>query len=457
SADIFMAKNHRKYARLTARHLSDLRIWPEEILDHLSKSFAVSRSNRNFSSIALDQTIEATINKMGKGHGGITGRCSPDLIDIWSKSYTFRSLLSTITSELAGVESNFNSIESHIECSSSRMLADHVDLQIILDKLVEEKLFSLDTNNVTQLFTGIYSTYFLTTNQQQALVIDGSSLLHIYPRAGSNVFEYAIYLLVEHITPLFIDYSRIDIIFDSSRSQDLKSFIHRHSNKNTTQPKYDRIVRSSLLPTGKKYQNFVASNRAVLATAVIECWKDTEATEKLPLGSVLVLAGPLETAIKLEKDKQPMNMVELESNQIEADSRIIFHIDQLIQNSFFNIVVKSIDTDVIVLCIYYASLLGLKKLVVDATVPKKPPKVIDCTYIHNELIDKFGVNPILLLIVYALSGCDTCSFTRNISKRTFMQTLFDTPNDFADLQKLTTFPVTKDNVRRYIDKVYNHF
>ncbi|CAF4958920.1 unnamed protein product, partial [Rotaria sp. Silwood1] len=311
-AELFFATNHRQYARLTARHLSDLRIWPEEILDHLSKSFAVSRSNRNFSSIALDQTIEATINKMGKGHGGITGRCSPDLIDIWSKSYTFRSLLSTITSELAGVESNFNSIESHIECSSSRMLADHVDLQIILDKLVEEKLFSLDTNNVTQLFTGIYSTYFLTTNQQQALVIDGSSLLHIYPRAGSNVFEYAIYLLVEHITPLFIDYSRIDIIFDSSRSQDLKSFIHRHSNKNTTQPKYDRIVRSSLLPTGKKYQNFVASNRAVLATAVIECWKDTEATEKLPLGSVLVLAGPLETAIKLEKDKQPMNMVELE-------------------------------------------------------------------------------------------------------------------------------------------------
>ncbi|CAF4137062.1 unnamed protein product, partial [Rotaria magnacalcarata] len=153
-AELFFSTNHRQYARLTARHLSDLRVCSQQRFDYLSKSFAVSRSNRNFSTIALDQTIEVTINKMGKGHGGITGRCSTDLIDIWSESYAFRSILSTITSELAGVESTSNSIESHIECSSSRMLSDHVDLQIILNKLVDEKLFSLDTDYVTQLFTG---------------------------------------------------------------------------------------------------------------------------------------------------------------------------------------------------------------------------------------------------------------------------------------------------------------
>jgi hypothetical protein len=153
-AELFFATNHRQYARLTARHLSDLRVCPQHLLNHLSNSFAVSRSNRNFSCIALDQTIEVTINKTGKGHGGITGRCSTDSIDIWSNSYTFRSLLSTITCELAGVESTLNSIESHIECSPTRMQADHVDLQIILNKLVDEKLFSCDTNNVTQIFTG---------------------------------------------------------------------------------------------------------------------------------------------------------------------------------------------------------------------------------------------------------------------------------------------------------------
>ncbi len=55
---------------------------------------------------------------------------------------------------MAGVESTYNSIDGHIECSPTRMQADHVDLQIILDKLGEEKLFTLCTNNVTQIFTG---------------------------------------------------------------------------------------------------------------------------------------------------------------------------------------------------------------------------------------------------------------------------------------------------------------
>ena len=153
-AELYFATNHRQYARLTARHLSDLRVCSQALWNHLAKSFAVVRSDRNFSSIALDQTIEVTINKTGKGHGGITGRCSSDLIDVWSNSFTFRSLLSSITCELAGVESISNSIEGHIECSSTRMQADHADLQIMLDKLADEKLFTLSTNNVTQLFTG---------------------------------------------------------------------------------------------------------------------------------------------------------------------------------------------------------------------------------------------------------------------------------------------------------------
>ncbi|CAF4371676.1 unnamed protein product, partial [Rotaria sp. Silwood2] len=558
-AELFFATNHRQYARLTARHISDLRVCPQHLLDRLSKSFAVVRTNRNFSSIALDQTIEVTINKMGKGHGGITGRCSMKSIDIWSKSYTFRSLLSTVASELAGIESNVNSMESHVECSQTRMESDHVDLQIILDKIIDEKLFSSDTNDVIQIFTGkvihpdiiesncmsritgaeilkkfiherlvncstplsvtlnassllrirdndtyessrsnvkkssrrkstidikkvdaeirrilllsqyrpidlesvfshelstipislcsledvnmlnqqskskdtfeflkqqfptaIYSTNIPTTNQPKALVIDGSSLLHIYPRKGSNAFQYALYLLIEHILPYFVDYLRIDIIFDSPKSRDSKSFTNRYTNSGNVQPKYNNIMRNSILPTGKAFQNFVISNRAIFAASIIESWKETEATNQIPSGCVLIVAGPDEKAFKLEKDEQPEDLIELE--------------------------IKSIDTDVIILCIYHASLCGLRSLLVDATLPKKQLKVIDCKFIHDELIDRYGVNPLIFLIVYALSGCDTCSFTRNVSKRTFMQVMFDTPNDFNGLQKLTTLPTSKDDI-----------
>ncbi|CAF3343763.1 unnamed protein product, partial [Rotaria sp. Silwood2] len=179
-------------------------------------------------------------------------------------------------------------------------------------------------------------------------------------------------------------------------------------------------MRNSILPTGKAFQNFVISNRAIFAASIIESWKETEATNQIPSGCVLIVAGPDEKAFKLEKDEQPEDLIELE--------------------------IKSIDTDVIILCIYHVSLCGLRSLLVDATLPKKQLKVIDCKFIHDELIDRYGVNPLIFLIVYALSGCDTCSFTRNVSKRTFMQVLFDTPNDFNNLQKLTTLPTSKDDI-----------
>jgi len=54
----------------------------------------------------------------------------------------------------------------------------------------------------------------------------------MYPRAGSNVFEHSVYLVFEPILPLFIDYSRIDIIFNSCKSQDLKAFMYRYDDKN---------------------------------------------------------------------------------------------------------------------------------------------------------------------------------------------------------------------------------
>lgn len=71
-APIFFATNHRNYARLAAQHLLDLQscsIYLRERLEHL---FTVRRTNRPFSAIALDQAIECSINKYGKGRGIIS-------------------------------------------------------------------------------------------------------------------------------------------------------------------------------------------------------------------------------------------------------------------------------------------------------------------------------------------------------------------------------------------------
>ncbi|CAF4469486.1 unnamed protein product, partial [Didymodactylos carnosus] len=78
----------------------DLRSCSPYLFQRLSNGFAVNRTDRPFSYIALDQTIECSINKFGKGCGGISGRFSHDLIDEWANSFAYRALLTTAAYEL---------------------------------------------------------------------------------------------------------------------------------------------------------------------------------------------------------------------------------------------------------------------------------------------------------------------------------------------------------------------
>jgi hypothetical protein len=68
-APIFFATNHRNYARLAVQHLIDLKSCSSYLRERLGLSFTVNRSDRPFSAIALDQSIECSINKYGKGRG----------------------------------------------------------------------------------------------------------------------------------------------------------------------------------------------------------------------------------------------------------------------------------------------------------------------------------------------------------------------------------------------------
>ncbi|CAF3913624.1 unnamed protein product [Rotaria sp. Silwood1] len=68
---IFFSTNHRNYARLVVQHLLDLQSASSYLRENLEKFFTVNRSNRPFSAIALDQAIECSINKYGKGRGTI--------------------------------------------------------------------------------------------------------------------------------------------------------------------------------------------------------------------------------------------------------------------------------------------------------------------------------------------------------------------------------------------------
>jgi hypothetical protein len=68
-APIFFVTNRRNYARLAVQHLLDLQSCSVYLRERLKRSFTVNRTNQSFSDIVLNQAIERSINKYGKGQG----------------------------------------------------------------------------------------------------------------------------------------------------------------------------------------------------------------------------------------------------------------------------------------------------------------------------------------------------------------------------------------------------
>ncbi|CAF2862598.1 unnamed protein product [Rotaria sp. Silwood2] len=597
-APLFFSTNHLNYARLCARHLTDLRSCSDELFNVLAKAFAVQRTSRPFSAIPMDQTIEVTINKAGKGHAGISGRYNKNMIDIWCRSFSYRSLLSTLTFEFAEYETDNDNIDAHIECSPSRLESDQHDFATLLNFFYKERLFTCEDETVTQLFFGqqfqtviiddildyvrrgkvaleefikerfvlcsipsqtsmnkmkllklrdndrfdpqsglvkrtpkkvidnikeideiiikaiILSQYRpkinlieffghefssrpislcnrnnndLMNNQNKstvltfkkkkfpesfssikpidissmpinecALLIDGGALLQTRPPSNYTVLDYAIFLLEKKIIIEFNYFDRIDIIFDSNRSYSIKSFIPRHNMINEQKCVYYKLLPEHKIPTGRQFDHILRSdNRAVLAAAVVQCWQLPSVLKLLPMHKKLVVGGPNATAFYLSHDLPPEEALDLESNHDEADTRLILHLQDAALTNYKTVIVRSADTDVVFLMISYANTINLTNLVVDATVRSGQEKYINCTMIHNDLINKYKIFPELLLVLHALTGCDTTSFFRNISKTTFFENFFADPRLYDDLEKLSVFPMVQEDIKVVERLIFN--
>ena len=104
--------------------------------------------------IAPDQTIESSINKYGKSRGGISGKFTDEAIDIWTNSYAFRATLTSILHEICAIETEENSVDSHIECTASRQEKDNHDLNVLLIKLKQEQILSSNSPQFRKLLCG---------------------------------------------------------------------------------------------------------------------------------------------------------------------------------------------------------------------------------------------------------------------------------------------------------------
>ncbi|CAF1303505.1 unnamed protein product [Didymodactylos carnosus] len=279
-------------------------------------------------------------------------------------------------------------------------------------------------------------------SNQSALVLDGGLLLQQSPprEQKRTITYYAAELINRFIKDQFNSHDRIDIIFDSGDSKQLKQFIERHSTR-TTATQYS-MNEDSILCVGEDYNKLLRSNRSVVARAVRDSW--LKLYPKLPNGKTMFVAGPDEkTYLLINSDCVIVD--DLTSNHIEADTRIFLHIKHISHfENITQVIVQATDTDIIVLAIGFAVEFGIKLYVHCSTSRKIQSKYIDCSVIARRCRDEYKIHPMILIVLHAISGCDTTSFIRNISKQKLFRAFYKQPSDYADLINMYVIPTTPE-------------
>ena len=106
---------------------------------------------------------------------------------------------------------------------------------------------------------------------------------------------------------------------------------------------------------------------------------------------------------------------------------MLLHANVLLVDDYPHVVIQTIHTDVILLAIAKGPCIGLSSLFIHSFNPAaKTNTHINCLQIAQELEMTYaGLDLFELLPLHALSGCDSTSFVRNVTKVKFFSTYFD--------------------------------
>ena len=105
------------------------------------------------------------------------------------------------------------------------------------------------------------------------------------------------------------------------------------------------------------------------------------------------------------------------------------------------------STDVILLSVTFASSLGMENVFVKLFDTRtKRSTIIDVKAIGHYMRRLLKIDPPVLLILHALSGCDTNSFVKGITKKNFFSTYFKNPSQYSKLISFITTPPPREAV-----------
>lgn len=167
-------------------------------------------------------------------------------------------------------------------------------------------------------------------------ILDGTAILHFLSTAGISTFEdYANDVFLPYIRKQLEDADRVDVVWDTYRSSSIKESAREKRGKGIRR----KVAGPNKIPG--KWQEFLrdSDNKEELFAFLSK----KVATAEFPTGKVVAITSGQKVLIRGADHSMPDN------NHEEADTKILLHLQDTLQTGSCTCLVRTVDTDVIVI------------------------------------------------------------------------------------------------------------
>ncbi|KAL8559114.1 hypothetical protein ACOMHN_046162 [Nucella lapillus] len=228
------------------------------------------------------------------------------------------------------------------------------------------------------------------------IVLDGAAIIQMLKPAASKTFEeYAQQIVIPYMSTKLQTVSRLDLVWDTYLADSLKGSTRAKRGQGVR----IRVVAAAAIPGN--WQNFlrVDSNKTelfrFLSASLMECFDQEDKQLGITDGEA-VLSKPL----------LPYLTSLAPCNHEEADSRMLLHASHAAQHGHHAILIRTVDTDVVVLAVSLAQELQPEDKLWLAFGTGQSLRYLAA----HEIAAGFGREKARALpIFHALTGCDTVS------------------------------------------------
>lgn len=269
------------------------------------------------------------------------------------------------------------------------------------------------------------------------IIIDGAALIHrlVPPRQYKTFSEYENYFLKNIENKLKLA-ARVEIVFDVYEKSSLKTAT-RLSRGSTGRR---RVFSNSPLPNDWTTFLLNAENKTELFTLL------AQSITKINIGTKIVIATCGEDVIS---NPPSLNVTRLAPcTHEEADTRLMLHTVNAVEDGNNKITIDSVDTDVVVLCIAAAVKLHPAEIWVAFAVKN------NFRYIAaHEIAAVLGPQKACALpMFHAFTGCDTVSSFTNYGKNKAYKAWTAYPEVTAAFLQLSSSPQNIEAVRPVLER-----